>query len=131
MCLKDPGYEVDVCVRADLRLFIEAWRGIRDLRAEIRARRIAVIGAPRLIKEFPDWLRLSMLAPYERKKTRTRTAARVYRPAGDQFSLSLKGNSMVHGVPWHIAGLNFAIMKTDCTYCVISRALAPPTPPRS
>ena len=69
MCLRDPGYEVDVCVRADLRLFIEAWRGIRDLCAEIRARRIAVIGPPRLIKEFPDWLRLSMLAPYERKKT--------------------------------------------------------------
>jgi hypothetical protein len=38
MCLKDPGYEVDVQVRSDLRLFIEAWRGIRDLRAEIRAR---------------------------------------------------------------------------------------------
>ncbi len=68
MCLKDPGFELDVCVRADLRLFVEAWRGIRDMRAEIRARRIAVIGPPKLTREFPDWLRLSQLAPYERKK---------------------------------------------------------------
>ena len=36
MCLKQPGYEVDMQVAADLRLFIEAWRGIRDLRREIR-----------------------------------------------------------------------------------------------
>jgi DNA-binding HxlR family transcriptional regulator len=62
MCLKDPGYEVDVHVRSDLRNFIEAWRGIRDLRAEIRARRIEVIGAPDLVRRFPDWLRLSGLA---------------------------------------------------------------------
>jgi DNA-binding HxlR family transcriptional regulator len=69
MCLKDPGYEVDVQVRADLRLFIEAWRGIRDLRAEIRARRIQLIGAAVLTKRFPDWLRLSMLAPYPRQRS--------------------------------------------------------------
>jgi hypothetical protein len=66
MCLKDPGYEVDVHVRADLRCFIEAWRGIRDLRAEIRARRIELIGTPSLVKRFPDWLRLSGLAVYPR-----------------------------------------------------------------
>ena len=68
MCLKDPGHEVDVRVRADLRLFIEAWRGIRDLRTEIRAHRIRLIGAPALTRQLPDWLRLSMLAPYPRKR---------------------------------------------------------------
>ncbi len=52
MCLKDPGYEVDVYVRSDLRRFIEAWRGIRDLRAEIRARRIELIGPPTLVRGF-------------------------------------------------------------------------------
>ena len=67
MCLKDPGYEVDVYVRADLRVFVEAWRGIRDLRAEIAARHIQLIGAPRLTKRFPDWLRLSSLATYQRR----------------------------------------------------------------
>lgn len=62
MCLKDPGYEVDLFVRANLRHFVEAWRGIRDLRTEIRARRIELVGAPGLIRSFPDWLRLSGLA---------------------------------------------------------------------
>jgi hypothetical protein len=66
MCLKDPGYEIDVRVRADLRMFVEAWRGIRELRAEIRAGRIQLTGAPRLTRDFQNWLRLSALAPYER-----------------------------------------------------------------
>jgi DNA-binding HxlR family transcriptional regulator len=68
MCLKDPGYEIDVRVRADLRLFVEAWRGIRDLRAEIRAGRIEVLGAPSLTRKFPEWLKLSALAAYPRKR---------------------------------------------------------------
>lgn len=68
MCLKDPGYEVDLQIGADLRLFIEAWRGIRDLRKEIQARRIRLFGPPSLCKQFPDWLKLSMLAPYPRRQ---------------------------------------------------------------
>ena len=68
MCLKDPGYEVDVHVRADLRRFIEAWRGIRDLRAEIRAGHIAVLGAPSLTRRFPQWLKCSQLAVYPRRR---------------------------------------------------------------
>jgi DNA-binding HxlR family transcriptional regulator len=69
MCLKDPGYEVDVRVRAQLRIFVEAWRGFRDLRAEIRAGRIEAIGARALTKQLPDWLSLSSLAPFERKRS--------------------------------------------------------------
>jgi DNA-binding HxlR family transcriptional regulator len=68
MCLKDPGFEVDVRVRSDLRQFIEAWRGIRDLRAEIRANRIELSGPPSLTRRFPDWLRLSGLAGYPRQR---------------------------------------------------------------
>ncbi len=67
MCLKDPGYDVDVSVLADLRTFVECWRGFRDLRHEIGARRVRVRGPRQLCRAFPDWLKLSMLAPYERK----------------------------------------------------------------
>ncbi len=35
MCLKNPGYEVDLTIRSHLQRFIEAWRGLRDLRREI------------------------------------------------------------------------------------------------
>lgn len=68
MCLKDPGYEVTLVVKADLRRFVEAWRGIRDLRAEIRGNRIRVLGPASLCRQFPDWLRLSSLAAYPRRR---------------------------------------------------------------
>ncbi len=66
MCLKDPGYEVDLKVRSDLRVFIETWRGFRDLRDEIRAKRIRVIGPERLRDRFPDWLKLHALSGVQR-----------------------------------------------------------------
>jgi hypothetical protein len=66
MCLKHPGFEVDVRVESDLLLFVEAWRGIRDLRKEILARRIRVTGPSALRSQFPEWLKLSSLAPYPR-----------------------------------------------------------------
>ncbi|MEL7449792.1 MAG: helix-turn-helix domain-containing protein [Pseudomonadota bacterium] len=67
MCLKNPGYEVDLLVEADLQRFVEAWRGFRDLRAELRRSKIRLTGHSALRKGFPDWLRLSALAPYARK----------------------------------------------------------------
>lgn len=68
MCLKDPGLDVDLLVTSDLRLFVEAWRGFRDLRSEIKARRIRLLGEAELKRQFPDWLQLSALAPYDRQR---------------------------------------------------------------
>ena len=68
MCLKHPGYDVDLAVAADLRLFVEAWRGFRDLRSEIRARRVLVHGPSKLVRQFPDWLLLSSLATRPRMR---------------------------------------------------------------
>ena len=67
MCIKDPGYETDLHIRSDLRCFVEAWRGFRDLRAEIRANTIKLTGPKALRSSFPDWLLLSGLAPYRRQ----------------------------------------------------------------
>ncbi len=66
MCLKHPGFEVDVAVSADLRRFIEAWRGFRPLRAEIASGRIRVDGPSAHVRAFPEWLKLSALAVYPR-----------------------------------------------------------------
>jgi DNA-binding HxlR family transcriptional regulator len=67
MCLKNPGYETNLHVRSDMRRFVEAWRGFRDLRQEIRAGRIRLSGPRQLKSSFPDWLLLSALAPYRRR----------------------------------------------------------------
>jgi len=82
MCLKYPGYDSDVTVQADIRRFVEAWRGIRNLRDEIHAGKVVLTGAPALCRSFPDWLLLSALAPYPRCRTgrEMRTLART-RPA--------------------------------------------------
>jgi DNA-binding HxlR family transcriptional regulator len=87
MCLKDPGFEVTVWVESDLRVFIEAWRGIRDLRKEMRAQRIKVRGPAHSRRELPHWLLGSALAPYPRRyageerrrfKTRTDSGAKTH-----------------------------------------------------
>ncbi|MGB5630958.1 MAG: helix-turn-helix domain-containing protein [Woeseiaceae bacterium] len=67
MCLKDPGFETDLHVRSDIRCFVEAWRGFRDLRQEIRTGKIRLSGPKHLVSSFPDWLLLSALAPYRRR----------------------------------------------------------------
>jgi DNA-binding HxlR family transcriptional regulator len=79
VCIKHPGYEVDLRVMADLRVFVEAWRGIRSMEAELRHRRITLIGAPALRRAFPRWMLLSIAAPIERQRpgaerTRSRRA---------------------------------------------------------
>jgi hypothetical protein len=56
-----------VRVESNLRVFIEAWRGIRDLRQEIQSGRVRLLGPVALRRRFPDWLRLSSLAPYPRQ----------------------------------------------------------------
>ncbi len=66
MCLTDPGLDSDLLVRADIRVFVEAWRGFRDLRNEIRQRRIRLYGPAGLKSAFPEWLLLSALAVYPR-----------------------------------------------------------------
>lgn len=68
MCLQHPGFETDLHVRSDLRGFVETWRGFRDLRTEIRSGRIRLAGPAALKKQFPDWLLLSSLASYPRKR---------------------------------------------------------------
>ena len=68
MCLKHPGFDSDVVVNADLRLFVEARRGFRDLRYEIEAGRIKLEGPVGMKRAFPDWLMLSGLALYRRKR---------------------------------------------------------------
>jgi DNA-binding HxlR family transcriptional regulator len=68
MCLKHPGFETDLLIEADLRLFVECWRGFRDLKQQIRAGKIRLSGPKELRKAFPDWLMLSMLAAYPRRR---------------------------------------------------------------
>ncbi|NNF05411.1 MAG: helix-turn-helix transcriptional regulator [Candidatus Eisenbacteria bacterium] len=68
MCLSHPGFDVDLSLHADLLLFVETWRGFRDLRSEIRRGAIKLTGPTKLKRAFPSWLMLSSLSPFQRKR---------------------------------------------------------------
>ncbi|WP_421981181.1 winged helix-turn-helix transcriptional regulator [Roseibium sp.] len=67
MCLKYPGFEEDLSISSDIRRFIEAWRGMRDLRSEIANGHITVVGQEEYRRALPDWLMLSALSRFPRQ----------------------------------------------------------------
>jgi len=66
VCVKPPGFEVDLAVRTTVRVLAEAWRGIRNVRQEIAAGCIQLEGLSTLRRAFPGWLLLSVYAPIKR-----------------------------------------------------------------
>ena len=68
VCLKPPGFDVDIIVRTSVRVLAEVWRGIRPIGGAIKAETIQLEGRPALCRRFPDWLLLSVYAPISRKR---------------------------------------------------------------
>jgi hypothetical protein len=62
VCFTDPGFEVDVVVRSDLRSMYEVWLGRVPIRLALRSDRIAFDGPDRLTRLLPDVLQLSPVA---------------------------------------------------------------------
>lgn len=58
VCLKDPGFDTDVHVTADLRSFTEVVLGDRSLRSAQRDGRVRMHGDAALVRALPDWLPL-------------------------------------------------------------------------
>ena len=76
VCVKHPGFAVDVSVRVSVRVMAEVWRGIRSLRHEIAAGSIRLEGKSSLRRAFPNWLLLSVYAPIKHKRRNNGTDAR-------------------------------------------------------
>lgn len=62
LCLKQPGFEVDLYVSGNLPDLIGIWRGDASLQSVADAGRLEVHGNNRLVKAFPRWLSASSLA---------------------------------------------------------------------
>ena len=68
LCLLDPGHDVDLFIRADLKAMTSAWMGWSSLRTEIDANRIALIGDRKLTATVEKWMvRSSYAAAPEHK----------------------------------------------------------------
>ena len=68
VCLKDPGYDVTLRIKAQLRVFADVWRGIRPLRSALAAETIRLSGTAQHRRALPDWLLLSVYAPIMRER---------------------------------------------------------------
>jgi DNA-binding HxlR family transcriptional regulator len=66
VCLKDPGFEVDLCVTADTLAFHQVWVGHLSLTEALRRVLIELDGPRALTRAFPGWLALSVFAGIER-----------------------------------------------------------------
>jgi hypothetical protein len=56
LCLLDPGHDVDLFIRADLKAMTSAWMGWSSLRTEIEVNKIALIGDRKLIATLEKWM---------------------------------------------------------------------------
>jgi DNA-binding HxlR family transcriptional regulator len=68
VCLKDPGFETDLVVDADLAALTKAWLGDVRLADTMRSGLVRVEGSTALVRAFPGWLALSGFAGVERPR---------------------------------------------------------------
>lgn len=65
LCLQDPGYEVDMTIRADLRTMTRVWLGDLEIDSALRSGDMRLDGPPALRLSFRDWIGLSPFANVE------------------------------------------------------------------
>jgi DNA-binding HxlR family transcriptional regulator len=66
VCLKDPGFEVDLVVSADAAAMARLWAGALTFAQAVRSGGVRVEGPRDLARAFPTWLQLSVFAHVER-----------------------------------------------------------------
>ncbi|MEZ5729112.1 MAG: winged helix-turn-helix transcriptional regulator [Burkholderiaceae bacterium] len=62
VCLRDPGFEIDLWIRSSYQTLIEVWMGHRPLEGALRDRSLRLDGKSREIKAFREWFTLSPFA---------------------------------------------------------------------
>jgi len=77
VCLKPPGFDSDLVVRADLALFYRVWLGSIDYAAATGCGAVSVDGPTALVKALPRWFTWSPMAPYVRADRERQAAERT------------------------------------------------------
>ena len=73
LCLKHPGFEVDLVVHADVAALTRVWMGDVRLGDAMRQGLIRLDGLPSVARVFPTWLALSSFATVPRPTTTRQT----------------------------------------------------------
>ena len=74
LCLKNPGFEVDLIVDADLAALTKVWMGDVRLGDAMRGGLVRLEGRTAIVRAFPGWLALSGFAGVERPRVSTEKA---------------------------------------------------------
>jgi len=62
LCTENPGKDVDIYVKASVRIMVEVWKGDLGIRDALGDQRITTQGSRQLTKSFPDWLGICLYA---------------------------------------------------------------------
>jgi DNA-binding HxlR family transcriptional regulator len=62
LCIRNPGYDVDLFVSSSLRIMTEIWMGRRNLKTEIKQGNLMLDGSRKSCSDFPRWFSLSVFA---------------------------------------------------------------------
>jgi DNA-binding HxlR family transcriptional regulator len=79
VCLKNPGFDIDLIVTADIAAFYRVWLGRSTLAETIRTGQVRLDGAPGDIRAFPHWFAWSPMADAVRSALVASRAAPVNR----------------------------------------------------
>lgn len=77
VCLKDPGYDVDLVLSADAATMARIWMGALKFADAVRSGAVRLEGPRELVRAFPSWLLLSPFAAVKRPAERAAVAARA------------------------------------------------------
>jgi hypothetical protein len=67
VCLKPPGFDIDIIVRSDIAVFYKLWLGRISYIEAISDDGVVMDGPPHLIQAFPEWFAWSLTAPAVRQ----------------------------------------------------------------
>jgi DNA-binding HxlR family transcriptional regulator len=70
LCVRDPGFEVDLYVSADLAAFAGVWLGDLPIARALASGNLRLSGPRTLVRAFPGWLMLSRFADVPRPEPR-------------------------------------------------------------
>lgn len=71
LCIKEPGFDVDLYITVSLPDMIYIWRGDLDLRAAMNDGRLEAHGSARAMKALPRWLGVGTLAHVQSERADT------------------------------------------------------------
>ena len=82
VCLKNPGFDVDVIVTADIAAFYRVWLGRTTFTEALRLRQVVLDGLPADLRAFPSWFAWSPMAETIRARLPEAHVAAAARDAG-------------------------------------------------